>query len=196
MATSVSWAKPTDETAQLKMQVAQLQGQVKELQDELGKTKQQQAQQSSGTPSYRSVQEWDPFRDMALMQEHMQNLMQAHLTQPEVFDAKSDIQQTDKSYIVTIDLPGMEKDKINVQLEEGMLVVSGERSSETKEEDKGNQFYRQQRSFGHFMQAIPLPEDAKAESIDAQYNNGVLTVTIAREKKAEKKPESKKITVK
>ena len=61
---------------------------------------------------------------------------------------------------------------------------------------KNNQFYRQERSFGSFMQSIPLPDDAKTDQIEAKYQNGVLTVTVAREKKEGRKYGSEKITIK
>ena len=95
--------------------------------------------------------------------------------------------------LITMDIPGMDKDKINVQIKEGTLIISGERQSENQ--DNNNQYYRQERSFGSFMQAIPLPDDAKTDQIDARYKNGVLTVTVARMKKEEKKSEGEKIKV-
>ena len=87
----------------------------------------------------------------------------------------------------------MDKDKINVENKNGMLTISGERQSETKD-NKNNQYYSQERSFGSFMQSIPLPDDAKTDQIEAKYKDGVLTVTIARERR-EKKSENGRITI-
>ena len=89
----------------------------------------------------------------------------------------------------------MDKDKINIENKNGMLTISGERQSETND-NKNNQYYSQERSFGSFMQSVPLPEDAKIDQIEAKYKNGVLTVTVAREKKEDKKSESERITIK
>jgi HSP20 family protein len=89
----------------------------------------------------------------------------------------------------------MDKNKIDVEVKEHMLIISGERKSEA-EDTKGNQYYRQELSFGSFTQAVPLPEDAVVDKIDAKYNNGVLTVIFPREKKEEKNPGSQKIFVK
>ena len=102
---------------------------------------------------------------------------------------------TDKVYIISFDMPGMDKAKINVEVKNGVILVSGERSSESKE-DQGGKFYRQERSFGYFSRSIPLPEDAKPESLVAKYENGVLTLTIDKKEAVKKVPVQQKIEVK
>jgi HSP20 family protein len=114
---------------------------------------------------------------MQMMERQMSEMMRENTID---FDPHEDVKQTPDAYIISMDIPGMEKDKINVEVKSGMLIVSGERTGEVKEEK--NKFYRQERSFGHFYRAIALPEDAKADTIDAQYNNGVLVVKVQREK--------------
>jgi len=100
---------------------------------------------------------------MPLMQERMDRNMRQAFANTGMFSPKMDVRQTDGQYIITMDIPGMDKDKIN---------------------------------FGSFVQAIPLPEDARNDRIDANYKNGVLTVTVARMKKQEQQPQSQKIPVK
>lgn len=185
----ISWA--ADETPQLKQQVEQLQAQVSQLQKQL-------AEQNKQNPPdfYSPVDDLDPFREMERMQRQMSRMMQnTMMPNINVFQTKMDIKQTDTQYVVTMDLPGMQKEHINVEVKNKMLVVSGDRNSEV-EETKGNQFFRKERSFGHFLQSVPLPDDAKSDLIDAQYENGVLKVIIPREKKDIKKVDSRKITIK
>jgi HSP20 family molecular chaperone IbpA len=161
-----------DDTAQLKEQIRVLQDKVNQLESE------------------------DPFVQMVQMREAMdRNMGQAMMDSGMSFTPRTDMKQADKEYIITMDIPGMDKDKINVETKQGMLIISGERQSETQD-NKNNQYYRQERSFGSFTQAVPLPEDAKADHIEASYKNGVLTVTVAREKKEEKKSGEQKIMVK
>ncbi len=182
-----------DDTAQLKEQVRALQERVVQLES--------QADQKHRHPQIHQVapfyDQWsDPFAQMMLMHDQMErNMRQALDDAGMMYSPEMDIKQTDKQYFITLDLPGMEKDKIDVQIKEGMLIVSGERRSE-KKDNKNNQFYRQERSFGSFMQAIPLPKDAQTDKIDANYKNGVLTVIIDRLKKEEKKSGPHKIMVK
>ena len=168
-----------DDTAQLKEQIQALQNRVDQLESELA-----------------NKQQWeDPFVQMVRMREQMNRRMRQAFADTGAFTPKMDMKQTNQQYIITMDVPGMDKDKINVEIKGGMLVVSGERRSETQD-NKNNQYYRKERSFGSFMQAIPLPGDAQADQIEAKYKNGVLTVTVARVKKEEKKSGSEKIMVK
>ncbi len=180
-----------DDTAQLKQQIEQLQKQVSQLQSQIT------AQDQKNQPDEGfAANDFDPFREMERMQRRMNRMMQGS-TMPvmDMFKTNVDMKQTDQHYIVMMDLPGMQKDNINVEVKKGILIVSGERNSEI-EETKGNQFFRKERSFGHFSQSIPLLDDAKADLIDAQYENGVLKVTIPREKKDSKKADSRKVIIK
>jgi len=182
-----SWA---DDTEQLKQQVQALQERVDQLESELANK--QQVTTAAPMPVYGQVV--DPFTQMMLMRQQMDRNMRQAFADTGAFNPKMDMKQTDKQYIITMDIPGMDKDKINVENKEGMLIISGERRSEAQD-NKNNQYYSQQRSFGTFMQTIPLPEDARADQIEASYKNGVLTVTIARIKKEKQKSESQKIIV-
>ena len=185
------WA---DDTTQLKEQVKALQERVNQLESDLGYK--QQAQPVAVAPVNGYIGQWDdPFAQMAMMRQQMERNMRQAFANTGAFNPRMDMQKTDKQYIITMDIPGMDKDKINVENKEGMLIISGERRIE-KEDNKSNQYYRQERSFGTFMQAIPLPEDARKDRIDAKYENGVLTVTVARLKKEEQKPDNGKIVVK
>ena len=137
----------------------------------------------------------DPFAQMIMMRNQMDHNMRQVFADTGMFSPRMDMKQTDKEYIITMDIPGMDKDKINIENKNGMLTISGERQSETND-NKNNQYYSQERSFGSFMQSIPLPEvDVKTDQIDARYKNGVLTVTVARIKKEDQKSDSEKIRV-
>ena len=181
------WA---DDNAQLKDQVQALQERVNQLEDQLaGKT---QVSQPAAMPVY---DQWeDPFTQMLLMRRQMERNMRQAIAGTEAFNPRMDMKQTDKQYTITMDIPGMDKDKINVEIKQGMLIISGERRSEN-EDNKNNQYYSQERSFGSFMQSIPLPDDAKTDQIEAKYKNGVLTVTVARERKENKKSNNERITI-
>ena len=180
-----------DDTSQLKEQVQALQNRVNQLESELANK--QQISVPTVVPAYDIWE--DPFVHMMRMRQQMERNMHRAFADTGAFTPKMDMKQTNQQYIITMDVPGMDKDKINVEIKGGMLVVSGERRSETQD-NKNNQYYRKERSFGSFMQAIPLPGDAQADQIEAKYKNGVLTVTVARVKKEEKKSGSEKIMVK
>lgn len=184
-----------DQTQDLKNQVQMLQQKVDQLEKQLAiQAAQPVAVNPSAAPGVivRTYDAWDPFAEMRLMERQMNQMLRDNAVD---FNPKEDIKQTPDHYIISMDIPGMEKDKINVEVKSGMLVVSGDRNSEIKEE-KPHQFYRQERSFGHFYRTMPLPGDAKADNIEAQYNNGVLTVKVSREKTGPKSATGQKITIK
>ncbi len=181
-------ATAQDETAMLKQQIQQLQARVNQLE--------KQSTQEHRGPS-RSFDQWDPFAEMDLIQRSMNRLFADSFAggAPEFFNPRIDIKDTPNEYIITMDIPGMNKDNIEVKVENRQLLVSGERNSDTKEDHAGK-FYRHERSFGHFMRAVPLPEDALTNKVDASYNNGVLVVKVGRSDKAKPAPAPQKITVK
>ena len=97
------------------------------------------------------------------------------------------------AYHVEVDLPGMKKEDINVQVEDNTLVISGERKM--KEEMKEDDYYKIESSFGSFSRSFSLPEDVDVENIHAESTDGVLEVVIPKLKK-EKVDKVKKISIK
>ena len=89
------------------------------------------------------------------------------------------IELTEKNgqFTVHADLPGLKKEDIHVEIMDDSLVLSGERTNESKEEDKG--FYRTERSYGSFYRSIPLPEGANTDKATATFRDGVLQITVA-----------------
>ncbi|MCA9409229.1 MAG: Hsp20/alpha crystallin family protein [Candidatus Omnitrophica bacterium] len=151
--------------------------------------------------------EWDPFAEMERMHREMNRMFRDSYgrgfgssvgnfskTDP-FFDPQIDITETDKSYVFKIDLPGMDKESMNVEVQDRMLLISGERNSAVEEQEDGK-FYRRERSFGQFSRRLVLPDDAKADDLKAEYENGVLTITIGRTKAVDKETiESKRIPI-
>uniref|UniRef100_A0A0E0BWT3 SHSP domain-containing protein n=1 Tax=Oryza meridionalis TaxID=40149 RepID=A0A0E0BWT3_9ORYZ len=107
-------------------------------------------------------------------------------------NARIDWKETPESHVFKADLPGVKKEEVKVEVEEGnVLVISGQRSKE--KEDKNDKWHRVERSSGQFMRRFRLPENAKVDQVKAGLENGVLTVTVP---KAEvKKPEVKAIEI-
>lgn len=133
---------------------------------------------------------WDPFAGFDQMEKNMSSMME----DMEPINPQVDIKEENNMYIITTDIPGMDKNNIDVSIKGGLLVISGERTSERKEGEPGK-YSRQERSFGHFTRSFTLPHDADAASIDASYDKGVLTLKLKRLDKS--KPENiKKVIVK
>lgn len=140
--------------------------------------------------------EWDPFEEMSRMQAQMNRIFRNSFSRglmsqgfpaskrSAFFEPDIDFEDAGKTYIARIDLPGMDKDKINVELKNNMLTISGERNIEREETRPTDEFYSKERSFGYFSRTIPLPADAKSEGMTAEYNKGVLLIKIPKEEAA------------
>lgn len=90
-----------------------------------------------------------------------------------------EVLQLNGELTVRVDLPGLNKDDVNVELTDGVLAISGERKEEKEENREG--YYRSERSYGSFYRQIPLPESAKMETATAKFTDGVLEYRCKRE---------------
>ena len=87
-----------------------------------------------------------------------------------------DVFERGNRLITKVDLPGVKKDDVKVEVTDGHLAISGERKSESDE--KKDNVYRCERSYGSFYRAVPLPEGVMLEDVKASFANGVLEVSI------------------
>lgn len=103
--------------------------------------------------------------------------------------APVDVREKGNEYIFEADLPGLSKDEVKVQLEDGgkVLAISGERKHKFEEKKEDQNYHRIERSYGKFERRFRLPEDANPQDIKASANNGVLTIAISKEAPKENK---------
>ena len=87
-----------------------------------------------------------------------------------------EVKEKEGKLLVTAELPGLKKEDVKVRIEGDTLIVEGERQQEKEEKREG--YYRSERSYGKFYRSLMLPDGAKAEETTAQFNDGVLEVTI------------------
>ncbi|MEX0936504.1 MAG: Hsp20/alpha crystallin family protein [Pirellulales bacterium] len=134
-------------------------------------------------------------RSFAGLGRQMENLMERYFGPEEewwgveAFTPTTNLAETDSEYEVTLDLPGMRPEDVNVELQNGNLVVSGERKEE-KEETKRT-FHRVERSYGSFRRTIPLPGTVDEGKVDASFRDGVLKIRLPKTEEA--KPRQIKI---
>jgi len=102
-----------------------------------------------------------------------------------------DVFEKANTLVTRIDLPGMKKEDIEIEIVDGYLAISGERKTET--EDKKDDYYRCEREYGRFYRSVPLPDGAKVEDIKAMFADGVLEVTVPLPPKAVATPRTVKI---
>jgi HSP20 family protein len=96
-----------------------------------------------------------------------------------------DVFARDNRLVTRVDLPGMKKEDVKVEIVDGRLTIAGERKLES-EENKEN-FYRSERQYGSFYRSVPLPEGARLEDVKATFSDGVLEISVPLPAKPEKK---------
>lgn len=79
---------------------------------------------------------------------------------------------------VTAELPGMSAEDVNLQIRDNLLIIAGEKKSQTETNEQG--VFRTERYFGHFQRAVPLPEDVDTERADAKFDKGILSVRLPK----------------
>ena len=93
--------------------------------------------------------------------------------------------EDEKAYHVKIELPGMDKDDVDITLSEGMLIIRGEKKQEEDQKDKD--FYRSERMFGAFRRALPIPVEVDESKIAASFDKGVLNIELPKSSEAQRK---------
>lgn len=106
---------------------------------------------------------------------------------------KTDVKETEKDYILDVDLPGFKKEDVNLNLENGYLTISAKREHKVDNEDRKENFVRRERSFGQFSRSFYVG-DVEQDEIEAHLENGILTIKLPKEE--EKKAKSNRIEIK
>ncbi len=105
--------------------------------------------------------------------------------QAALFAPRANVAETEREYEITLDLPGMKPDEVDVELKENQLWISGERRQEA--EEKGKTYHRVERAYGQFRRIIPLASHVKPDAIEAEYHDGVLRITVPKHEAAQPK---------
>jgi HSP20 family protein len=134
-----------------------------------------------------AIVRWEPLRELASLQNEMNRLFGT------VFDAPAtggnggtlrrwmpamDLVETGDHFVLRADLPGLSEEDVNIEVEDNVLTVSGERKAEHETSEEG--YHRVERAFGSFSRSLTLPEGVDAESVAASFDRGVLEITIPK----------------
>jgi HSP20 family protein len=143
------------------------------------------------------ITRWDPFRELAQLQERVNRLFQeTNLSHEEGMTASSfvppvDIYETEHNIVLQMEVPGVEQKDLDIRIENNTITIRGERKFE--KEVKEENFHRVERRYGSFQRSFSLPNTVNTDQVSADYDNGVLKVTLA--KRAEAKPKQIKVNV-
>ena len=123
----------------------------------------------------------NPFRDLWNFQELFDHFDTDFFTRPlgisrgEWFP-RLDVRRENSDVVVEVELPGMTKDNVKIEVTGDGLAISGEKRQER--ETKEDNFYRSERSFGRFMRRVALPHGTETDKADAQFTDGVLRIKM------------------
>jgi HSP20 family protein len=137
---------------------------------------------------------FDPFKEIRELEKRIYNSMPVATASDNsisTFTPSVNTREDEKGYYIEVDLPGVKKEDINVDLNDRVLTISGERKF--KDEVKEENYYKIETAFGKFERSFSIPEDADVEGIEAKSENGVLEIFIPKVKKETPK---KKIEIK
>ncbi|MDH5435509.1 MAG: Hsp20/alpha crystallin family protein [Gammaproteobacteria bacterium] len=131
---------------------------------------------------------YDPWNQLARMQNDLSQLFDTRLPSQNDDNVITsdwtpavDIKEEADRFVLHADIPGVDPKNIDIQMEDSLLTIKGERDSEKKEERNG--YKRVERAFGSFYRRFSLPESANPEKISARNKNGVLEITIPKQEK-------------
>jgi HSP20 family protein len=139
-----------------------------------------------------AIVRWEPLRELTTLQNEMNRLFGTVFDTPAPANGGTlrrwmpamDLVETADHFVLRADLPGMSEEDVNIEVEDRVLTVSGERKAEHTESKDG--FHRIERAFGSFSRSLTLPEGVNPETVSASFDRGVLQLEIP--KPEERKP--------
>ena len=148
---------------------------------------------------FRTLREWDPFGEISSLHREMDWLFSHYLGRvgseeeglaPRAWAPAVDIYETDEKMVIKVELPGLKKEDIDIEVRDSTLTLKGERKFE--KEIKRENYHRVERAYGSFQRSFTLPSTVKQEAIEASFKEGILEISLP--KAEEVKP--KKLAIK
>ena len=134
-------------------------------------------------------EKWNPLGELVSLQDRMNKLLKDALSDAALTNDRSgvtwsppvDFFETDDSFYVVAELPGMQSEDIDVQIDDNSLLLSGTRGEGDKKE---REYFRKERFHGSFQRKFSLPAEVRMDSIDAKFKHGVLEIKLPKSAQA------------
>jgi len=144
-----------------------------------------------------AIVRWEPLRELTSLQNEMNRLFSSAFDTPSNSNGSTlrrwmpamDLVETEDHFVLTADLPGMTEADVNIEVDDRVLTVSGERKA--KHEAAKDGYHRVERAFGSFSRSLTLPKGVNAEAVAAGFENGVLEIRIPKPEQ----PRPRKISI-
>jgi HSP20 family protein len=134
---------------------------------------------------------WEPTREIEQLQRQINQMFERLVPidngEPGslVFMPSAEMEETNDTVLLKLEIPGLEAKDLDISVTEDVVSISGERKSETKTEEKG--MFRSELRYGKFQRQIPLPTHIQSDKAQAEYKNGMLTLTLPKAEGEQKK---------
>ncbi len=133
-----------------------------------------------------AIVRWEPFRELATLQNEVNRLFNTAFDAPAGGNGATlrrwmpamDLVETADHFVLRADLPGMSEGDVNIEVEDRVLTISGERKAEHESTKEG--YHRVERAFGSFARSLTLPDGVDPEAVEASFDRGVLEVRIPK----------------
>ena len=145
-----------------------------------------------------AIVRWEPLRELTTLQNEMNRLFSSAFDAPTGGNGGAtmrrwmpamDLVETDEYFVLTADLPGLTENDVNIEVDDRVLTVSGDRKA--KHESSKDGYHRVERAFGTFSRSLTLPKGVNAEAVEAAFEHGVLEIRIPKPEQ----PKPRKISI-
>ncbi|MHB9057266.1 MAG: Hsp20/alpha crystallin family protein [Bacillota bacterium] len=142
-----------------------------------------------------NVSRWEPFRDLATFRDDINRVWSDALShwpnqgfwRGSGWAPAVDVHETQDDVVVTAEVPGINREDIDISVSGDTVTISGRTAAENAEEDKNHHYHRRERYWGEFTRTVQLPAGVDATKSKAVFRNGLLTVTMAKSEQSKTK---------
>jgi HSP20 family protein len=141
-----------------------------------------------------NITRWDPFRELEEMSDRLNQVFGRSISRTDQgrevmtvaeWTPRVDISETDREYLIKVELPEVKKEDVKVTVEDGVLMIQGERRREL--EERGRKFHRVERSYGTFMRSFAVPDEIDEAKVSADFKDGMLNLRLPKSEQAKPK---------
>lgn len=138
----------------------------------------------------REIVRWDPFKELENLRREMERLFDTFISERGfgrefAWTPAIEVKELPDKYILKVDVPGVKKEDLKLEVSDNVLTIHGERKEE--KEEKEAQYYRREILYGSFQRSVQLPSNVEPDKISAKLENGVLSIEIPKTEKAKSK---------
>ena len=125
---------------------------------------------------------FEPMRDLDHLTNRFQRLLDdfpsIHGHSHDTFSPRIDISENEKNFFLNAEIPGVDKENLKITLQDNIITIEGEKKK--VDNDKGANYFREERCFGKFKRSFTLPVEVDSDNVDAKFKNGILEITILK----------------